>query len=700
MDAERIDDYILDGEIGRGTMGVVYRATHQFTQRTVALKILSAEVADSDMGAERFRREVSVSARVDDDGIVEVYDAGRFEDTFYYAMELLEGEELEERMSLLEVDEGLEYVADAAETLASCHDAGIIHRDLKPENIFLPDDRPGTKLLDFGVAIVRDAARATQAGFTLGTPYYMSPEQARDAREARPESDVWSLGVIVYELVTGELPFTGETAVSVMMSVVEDPPKPIPDEVQLPDDLRGILARSLAKDPDDRFDDSSAFASALRAVDLPADRAARSSPPPDPSGGAAESSVPEESAGIAATLGAGEAGTSSSGLDAETVGGGPPGRDATDEASDSARRAAPNRAHTEEVDVAEVESAGAGTNWRSYPLGAAAVVALAATVVGAVVWGSMGASPKSSETETATNTESARDAGAAFRGSRPRARRRARGVVARSRANAVMEGSRTRAETSAREAERSGTAESVEGETERPDADGSKGVEQGASGTPSGGRTGGRAAERTGSGSSSDAGGSTGGAGSAAVAGEGEGGRESGSDGGGERSDEEDPSEPESAAAAAGTSEGSRAASEGSADSPAPKEGEGDGATGGMLREPGELLESDSIDSDQSSASGADGPGEAGSTDPESVDSPGAPAQTDEPESSDQTEPEDPGSNDTETGGASSKESSGGDSPERDSSGDGAPGEDSSGEESSDSDDEREESKDPGFINF
>ncbi|MFB6375172.1 MAG: protein kinase, partial [Bradymonadaceae bacterium] len=266
---DQIDKYIVEGELGRGAMGVVYRAVHEFTQRTVALKVLSAEFSDSEMGAERFRREVSVSARVDDDGIIEVYDAGRIDDGFYYAMELLEGHELAGRMDDLPIDEGLALIADAAETLASCHEAGVVHRDLKPSNIFLPDEGPPTKLLDFGVASVRDAARATQTGFTLGTPFYMSPEQARDARSASPASDVWSLAIIVYELLTGNVPFDGDSAMNVMLSVVEDPPRPLPTTDVIPDRLRELLDRALAKSPEDRLGDAAAFGRQLRQIDVP-----------------------------------------------------------------------------------------------------------------------------------------------------------------------------------------------------------------------------------------------------------------------------------------------------------------------------------------------------------------------------------------------------------------------------------------------
>jgi serine/threonine-protein kinase len=264
---ERIGKYIVEGELGRGAMGVVYRAVHEYTQREVALKVLSAEVGESDMGGERFRREVSVSARVDDDGIIQVFDAGRIQDTFYYAMELLEGCELADVMGAVDADSGLALLADAAESLGACHDAGIVHRDLKPANIFLPADSPPTKLLDFGVASVRDATRATQSGFTLGTPHYMSPEQARDARSVTPASDVWSLGVIAYEIVTGRMPFEGDSAMNVMLSVVQEPPDSLPESDGISSELREVVDRALCKEPTERISEAGEFARRLRQVE-------------------------------------------------------------------------------------------------------------------------------------------------------------------------------------------------------------------------------------------------------------------------------------------------------------------------------------------------------------------------------------------------------------------------------------------------
>lgn len=267
--SDQFGGYEIEDVLGRGSMGVVYRATHELTRREVALKVLFPNVASTEMGEERFKREVRVSAMVDDAGIVEVLDAGKENNEFFYAMELLDGYELDELLSTYDWRRGLACLVDVTSSLAACHEAGIVHRDLKPENIFVVevDGEPHTKLLDFGMASVRESPRATQTGFTLGTPTYMSPEQAMDATEATAASDVWSIGVILYEMLAGRLPFDGDSSTQVMLEVIEEsPPSLDPDQVEAPERLVEIADRCLEKEPEDRFTDASELHAALLEV--------------------------------------------------------------------------------------------------------------------------------------------------------------------------------------------------------------------------------------------------------------------------------------------------------------------------------------------------------------------------------------------------------------------------------------------------
>jgi serine/threonine protein kinase len=185
--------YRVIGPLGSGNMGDVYRAVHAVTGQKVALKLLKAHVAQGQGAVTRFLREVQAAATIDHPGVVQVFDAGHHEDTLYIAMELLEGESLRDRLKRgaprLEI---LLILRRLLDPLAEAHRNGIVHRDLKPDNIFVAGVRDETvvKLLDFGIAADQTHVGATQTGLTVGTPHYMSPEQAIDPRTCTPATDV------------------------------------------------------------------------------------------------------------------------------------------------------------------------------------------------------------------------------------------------------------------------------------------------------------------------------------------------------------------------------------------------------------------------------------------------------------------------------------------------------------------------------
>jgi serine/threonine-protein kinase len=251
--------YRIIRKLGSGGMANVYLAEDEELGRRVAIKILNDRHASDDQFVERFRREAKNAAGLSHPNIVSIYDRGEAEGTYYIAMEYLEGRSLKERIVAdgpLPIRDAVEVTRQILRAIGFAHRRGIVHRDIKPHNVLLVQDGPGDerfKVTDFGISRTT-ASQMTEAGSIVGTAQYLSPEQARGA-PVDQRSDVYSVGIVLYELLTGKLPFTGETPLEIAMKHLSEVPKP-PSELraEVPADLDMIVLRALAKDPSDRFE--------------------------------------------------------------------------------------------------------------------------------------------------------------------------------------------------------------------------------------------------------------------------------------------------------------------------------------------------------------------------------------------------------------------------------------------------------------
>ena len=269
------EKYRLDRILGEGGFGVVLEGVHEWTARPIAVKILDHQLARKHAFVKRFLREARAAAKLDHPSVVDVLDMGREDDgTVYLVLELLKGDELStrlKRVGTLSLEKTLEYLLPIMDALAGAHAQGIIHRDLKPANIFLAKDsrrRVIPKVLDFGIAKdSEDGMMATRTGQVWGTPHYMSPEQAAGSTSIGPPADVWSMGVLLYECLSGERPFSGATPASVLTKVLSEPvPSVATVAKNLPVEIVEVIDRALAKDLDERYSDMGEFLSALLGV--------------------------------------------------------------------------------------------------------------------------------------------------------------------------------------------------------------------------------------------------------------------------------------------------------------------------------------------------------------------------------------------------------------------------------------------------
>ena len=261
------DRYELEELVGSGGMSTVYRAHDQQLERNVALKILHARYVDDAEYVERFRREARAVAQLSHPNIVTVIDRGEDDGRQYIVFELIDGENLKElvkRTGPLPVRRAVELALAVADGLAFAHEHGLVHRDVKPQNVLLSGDGEA-KVTDFGIARSLDVEHGvTQTGTVLGTSNYLSPEQA-SGKPVTPATDVYSLGVVLYELLTGEVPFPGENFVAVAMRHVnEPPPRLLERRPDVSPRLAAAVERALAKDPARRFPSMRRFAAELR----------------------------------------------------------------------------------------------------------------------------------------------------------------------------------------------------------------------------------------------------------------------------------------------------------------------------------------------------------------------------------------------------------------------------------------------------
>jgi eukaryotic-like serine/threonine-protein kinase len=246
--------YRIQRKLGAGGMADVYLAEDQELGRRVAIKILNGRHANDDQFIERFRREAKNAAALNHPNIVSIYDRGEAEDTYYIAMEFLDGRTLKELVvsrGAAPINVAIEYARQILSALRFAHRHGIVHRDIKPHNV-LVDAEGRVKVTDFGIARA-GTSQMTETGSIVGTAQYLSPEQARGG-EVDPRSDLYSLGVVLYELLTGKTPFDGETPVEIAMKHLSNAPKP-PSKLR-PDvtpELDKVVLRALAKNPDDRY---------------------------------------------------------------------------------------------------------------------------------------------------------------------------------------------------------------------------------------------------------------------------------------------------------------------------------------------------------------------------------------------------------------------------------------------------------------
>ncbi|HEX9582143.1 MAG TPA: serine/threonine-protein kinase, partial [Gemmatimonadales bacterium] len=265
------DHYAVERELGAGGMATVYLARDLKHGRLVAVKVLHPDLAAS-LGAERFLREIQITAKLSHPHILPLYDSGAAGGFLYYVMPFVEGESLAarvEREKQLPIRDAVEITREVAQALAHAHSMGLVHRDIKPDNILLSGGH--AVIADFGIARALDVAggeKLTQTGMAVGTPAYMSPEQASGDVEVDGRADLYSLGCLLYEMLVGQIPFTGPTAMAIMARhTMDNVPPPTIMRQAIPDELEDVIMTAMAKSAADRYRTGTEMADALANVD-------------------------------------------------------------------------------------------------------------------------------------------------------------------------------------------------------------------------------------------------------------------------------------------------------------------------------------------------------------------------------------------------------------------------------------------------
>ena len=264
------DRYAIERELGAGGMATVYLAEDLKHQRKVAVKVLRPELAAA-IGADRFLREITTTANLRHPHILPLYDSGEAEHFLFYVMPFVEGESLRDwldRVKQLSVDDALKIAREVGDALSYAHRHDVIHRDIKPENILIEEGH--AVVADFGIAKAVDSGGGTQlteTGMSVGTPVYMSPEQAGGEHEIDGRSDLYSLGCVLFEMLAGQPPFSGPTVESVVRQHLAVDPQPVTNlRSSVAREVSDLIGRTLAKNPADRFDSVSGFVDSLSAT--------------------------------------------------------------------------------------------------------------------------------------------------------------------------------------------------------------------------------------------------------------------------------------------------------------------------------------------------------------------------------------------------------------------------------------------------
>ena len=260
--------YQIIEELGKGGMGKVYKANDTKINEKIALKLIKPEISSDKKTIERFSNELKFARKIRHNNVCQMFDLNEEEGSHYITMEYVRGEDLKRlirKMGQLSVGQVIPIAKQVCEGLAEAHRLGVIHRDLKPQNIMV-DEEGNARIMDFGIARSITGKGITGAGVMIGTPEYMSPEQG-EVKEVDQRSDIYSLGVILYEMVTGRVPFEGETPVGIAMKHKSEMPKhPKELNAQIPDDLNLVILKCLEKDKEKRYQSAGEVRSELDCV--------------------------------------------------------------------------------------------------------------------------------------------------------------------------------------------------------------------------------------------------------------------------------------------------------------------------------------------------------------------------------------------------------------------------------------------------